>query len=398
MSRARRALNQMQRRARREYAKTEMGRLTREVEKLSRQRSNSHAQTRIVEATNRIARLAKRHARQSVGEIDALVTEVSRYAKGTMRDRMVTTLLGQFGEVGQLVGQILSLVGSPLTAGASAAAEGARGAYSERQLAAELRSALAMVGLFQPEYLSEAGMKAAGITPEDAGFTREGPGGHTASSRHPQASDRMPEMRGRTGARGARVGPAEDGEWTTVQIGGRSRTYQNSDPIVSGEMIPVESSNVHSIGYIFNYDNPMKGIVKVRFLQKKRGSNVMGQGPLYFYHGVHPDVFEAFRKAASKGVFVWDRFRVRGTKSGHRYQYELKGITDGYVPRQAKRFGDNEYFVQRQVRAKSTRTGQTRTITSQLPDRFAGRPQRGTPDIGVPRRGTPNRGTPNRGR
>lgn len=154
-----------------------------------------------------------------------------------------------------------------------------------------------------------------------------------------------------------------------VNIGGRSREYNPNDPVFSGEMIRVDSSNVHSIGYEFNAQAPAKGTVKVRFLQK-RSNGSTGPGPLYHYEGVHPDTFDAFLQAGSKGSFVWDRFRVRGTVSGHRVPYSLQGITNGYVPRKATRLGQNEYYLQRQAFFRSSSTGERREFSSSLPDQF----------------------------
>lgn len=181
--------------------------------------------------------------------------------------------------------------------------------------------------------------------------------------------------------------PQPGGDVYEVRIGGRLRRYRIDDPTVSGEMLDVQSSNVHSIGFEFNWENPMQGTLKVRFLQGKTGSK--SAGPLYHYYNVHPDVFAAFRQAASKGSFVWDRLRIRGTVTGHRYHYELRGITGGYVPRQAKRYGNQQYYIQR--RFKGQRNGEIRTFESQLPDRRVGtyRPANS---------GRPNSGRPSNGR
>lgn len=138
------------------------------------------------------------------------------------------------------------------------------------------------------------------------------------------------------------------------------------DPIYRGEMIKVQSSNVHSIGYQYNDASPSKGTLLVRYLQGTKQSKYAG--PLYEYYDVHPAVFDSMRKASSKGKFVWDRLRVRGTVSGHRKQYKLAGISRGYVPRQAKRYGDNEYFVTRSVTGVNT-AGEKRQFKSGLPDR-----------------------------
>lgn len=186
-----------------------------------------------------------------------------------------------------------------------------------------------------------------------------------------------------------------------ARAGGRTMWIQPDDPMITGEMIQVESSNVHSIG--FDWDgNSQHGTLKIRFLQSDRRQGRKGQaaGPLYEYENVHPYVFESMRTADSKGSFVWDRIRIRGTVSGHRYRYKLVGISQGYVPRQAKAYGQGgnrkEYFIGRQVNGRNVRTGEQRTFTSALPDRLVGRYQ---PELqALASRGMPNRGQPNRGR
>jgi hypothetical protein len=190
---------------------------------------------------------------------------------------------------------------------------------------------------------------------------------------------------------------AEDN--TRRQVGGRTIYVSPDDPLATGEMIPVESSNVHSIGYDWNEANPMKGTLKVRFLQgdRKRGGKAKVAGPEYRYENVHPYVFEAMRRASSKGKFVWDRLRIRGSVSGHQFRYKLTGVAQGYVPRQAtlrRESGElNQYFEKRRVTA-NTPSGK-RVITSQLETRKMGRYQ---PDLRkVMSRGAPNRGEPFRG-
>lgn len=195
--------------------------------------------------------------------------------------------------------------------------------------------------------------------------------------------------------------PAPDPE--PIGTGGLRRpNYRPDDPILTGEMIPVVSSNVHSIGFIWNPQSPAKGTLKVRFLGRDRGKGRRGGGAMYHYFGVNPAVFDAFRIAASKGKFVWDRLRVRGTVSGHQFQYELAMLEkDGYVPRKATRYGDNEYYIGRQVQDL-----QGNTYRSQLEDEFVqklGRNRkppsviagRGAPPPNRGRPGPPNRGRPN---
>ncbi len=176
-------------------------------------------------------------------------------------------------------------------------------------------------------------------------------------------------------------------DMVVVNIGGQRMRLRANSPFFTGEMIRVKSSNVHSIGYKWNHADPARGTLVVRFLdhRKDRGVNRAGAG--YEYYAVHPMVFAAFIRASSKGKFVWDKLRVRGTVSGHQYRYSIATLaSDGYVPRKARRRGDDEYFLKRTVRG---RNGQS--YASKLPDQYVGK-YRPRPSGGGPNRGTPNRG------
>ena len=184
-----------------------------------------------------------------------------------------------------------------------------------------------------------------------------------------------------------------------IRIGGRILNIPPDDALLTGEMVPVTSSNVHSIGYDFNREDPVKGTLKVRFLQRdqKGGSRSKVPGPLYQYFDVHPFIFMAMRDAASKGKFVWDKLRIRGTVSGHRYNYRLAGVAQGYVPRQASlRSQAQEWFVQRSIRVGD------RVLRSQLPTQLVRtldtRKHHEILISGAPYRGSPVRGQPFRGR
>lgn len=124
-------------------------------------------------------------------------------------------------------------------------------------------------------------------------------------------------------------------------------TVEQAEGLVEG-MIPVRSSNVHSIGFAWRKEGRV-GDLLVRFLGGD-GKHRSGPGPLYRYKSVDRSVFDAFKRASSKGSFVWDNLRVRGTISGHEYSYELAGVGDDeYVPRQAglKRGQKGEFFMPR---------------------------------------------------
>ena len=104
-------------------------------------------------------------------------------------------------------------------------------------------------------------------------------------------------------------------------------------------------------------------------LMGRAGRTVSGKenspGSKYAYLNVPPAVFTRMKDAYSKGKFVWDELRVRGTIHGHRYRYVLaQGQLVGsqgrlYVPRKATRGG----YVTRSVRTGSTGRGGFQTST-----------------------------------
>jgi len=121
-------------------------------------------------------------------------------------------------------------------------------------------------------------------------------------------------------------------DYILVPFGRGARRVPATHPLVTGEMVQVDSTNVHSIGYDLD-----TGILYVRFWHKRvRERRVYYvPGALYGYRGVTPEEFEDFLRAQSKGEWVWDHLRVRGTVSGHQKDYFLAGISGGYVPRKA---------------------------------------------------------------
>ena len=95
---------------------------------------------------------------------------------------------------------------------------------------------------------------------------------------------------------------------------GPKRRFPVGHPIVTKEpILTPESSNVHS----FRYDIDTSTLY-VRYLQAAKGASPGSRekGPLYGYSNVPPNVFLAMMQAPSKGAFVWDNLRIRGTVSG----------------------------------------------------------------------------------
>lgn len=138
-------------------------------------------------------------------------------------------------------------------------------------------------------------------------------------------------------------------------------------------MEPVDSSNVHSIGY----DEDSRTLF-VRYLGGPSDSRA-GPGALYEYFDVPASLWHSFQSASSKGKWVWDNLRIRGTVSGHRYNYDLTGITGGYVPRRAqvKLTGPGvarEFFIPRSFGESQIRGGRLQKVQvrSRLPEEAVG--------------------------
>lgn len=358
--------------ARREFQQSEAGKLLAEVQRLPRGGRISPYALRQV--SRQVERLSMRGVLSQLrgSEFGGLIGDVERYAGRNV----VSTILRELGPLGSFLESLIRPRGRAMA-----------GVSGELAAAANLLKAFGFT-VQAPDRRPAAQRRSNSVADarallESLGFTVTPPG---------KPKTAPPKRSG--GTRRKKAGSQQT--WT-VAVGGRQRTYAANDPAMTGEMIEVESSNVHSIGYIWNWDDPMKGTLQVRFLQSSKGQQRKSAGPLYYYYGVHPEVFEAFQRAASKGEFVWDRLRVRGTVSGHRFHYDLKGVTGGYVPRKATRYGQNEYFIRRSVRARD-RDGNIHELESELADERVGSLERGIPNRGIPDRGVPDRGTPNRGR
>jgi len=197
----------------------------------------------------------------------------------------------------------------------------------------------------------------------------------------------------------SRPGPAED-------VSGEEIGRDEMVEALEG-MIDVSSSNVHSIGcrrtgrntcvlYV-TYQAPMiagehitgRGPVGALIASKGAygGRNSGRPGATYAYDDVPYRYWYGFRKAKSKGQWVWDNLRVRGSIDGHQYSYRLAdpativqedGVTGQYIPRLATAAG----YMERRIRVPNSRE----VWHSTLPER------RFRPDRGLPDRGTPDRG------
>lgn len=131
------------------------------------------------------------------------------------------------------------------------------------------------------------------------------------------------------------------------------------------EIYTPQSSNVFSFTYdplastlYVTYKAPrinpaavgmVRGRSGSRQLRGKLGKTIAGKtnerGPLYAYFDVPVRVFQRMKLAVSKGKFVWDELRVRGTVYGHQYRYRLvqgsvtPDVGGVYIPRRATERG-----------------------------------------------------------
>lgn len=189
-----------------------------------------------------------------------------------------------------------------------------------------------------------------------------------------------------------------------VNVDGQVEKFAPNHPLVTGQMIETpQSSNV----YAFGFDNETHSLF-VRFKDQPRKGETAGghritgvfggggggggggvtrgrphkPGALYLYHNVPARLFLTFVEASSKGVWVWDNLRIRGTVSGHRYDYALAGVQGAYVPRKATLTPLGETYIPRTIF-----TDKGRSLSSSLPEQLV-RPLRpvypGTGGLGRP--------------
>lgn len=151
------------------------------------------------------------------------------------------------------------------------------------------------------------------------------------------------------GAAPAGAPPGSGGGYGGGSGGGGSGGQEPPDDSPFGGMggilgaIPLQrvvSSNVSAIGY-----DPNTGTMRIQFHAWRPGQpkGTAGTGPMYDYYDVPRGKWKSFEMANSKGKWVWDNLRIRGTISGHKYEYRLVSGTlymtrrgpSAYIPRLA---------------------------------------------------------------
>lgn len=303
-------------------------------------------------------------------------TAVERYAREGGR-QVVSDLLRELGPIGSILGAI---VGHDTGGG------------KKPTLPSDLRYALDLIGAFadQPSVINalqrilegrgaQVTWPSSGTSPPSSSSAPSSvPSSHPASDLAGQIADAInsanqpdePEP-----IQPRRLSDSRGGE-VAIDIGFGSKKVPPNHPVVTGQMIETpESSNVYSFGYDLQTHS-----LFVRFKASiheggggyGKGSDYGGghgrgrphrPGALYLYHNVPPELFLAFIDAPSKGNWLWDNIRIRGTHSGHRFDYALVGVQNGYVPRKATLTPAGEVFTPRTIF-----TDKGRRLESSLPE------------------------------
>lgn len=157
------------------------------------------------------------------------------------------------------------------------------------------------------------------------------------------------------------------------------------DWIYKGKFLKVQSRNVYAIAY-----SVATRELYVQYLFWAPGMEQhSGPGPVYRYERIEPSLALTAYDAASKGVWIWDNLRIRGTFAGHQFPYSLFHVANEYVPRRATFALGDEWFIPRDFYVKNE--GKWKPVRSSLPlapVRWRGAdasPDNGKPDNGSPR-------------
>lgn len=212
----------------------------------------------------------------------------------------------------------------------------------------------------------------------------------------------------------ARIEPAPPPVQPGFQTMRREPPRPGEDPSYGRETLVTNSSNVYSysydassstlyVTYLAPKINP--DAVRTSKVVKGRGQSrtqLIGQsgktlsgksnsrGAMYAYYDVPARVYDRMVRASSKGKFVWDELRIRGTMYGHKFRYGLvqgavitqPGVSGVYIPRRATEAG----FRTRSVAdiGQGARGFQTSTLAEQKGFRTRRSPSgRGQMDLGM---------------
>ncbi len=373
--------------ARREFSASTTGQLYGQVQREIRSASNSP--DRLGKALDKYSRFGPSDALRELRgtQFGQFAREVERYARGDAgMKKLLDQFLNELGPAGRLI-KALTGVGASAGTGAGSGSE--------------IDKLIPVLQAFGYEVLSPPSARRRGDPVTERGLAAAAEMLRSMGVEVPAPPER-PAGRLPFGVPAYGEDGQERGRIHLPMADGPARQFGVGHPIVTGEMIPaMRSSNVHSYGYDIE-----TAYLYVRYLGYSRGNRGpdgrplrSGPGSLYRYSNVTPEEFLSIMAASSKGDWVWDNLRIRGTWSGHQKDYELVGVEGGYVPRKATVRRDlgsgqlQEVFVQRRVKAIGGGW-----LISALPNEVAGELPWGEVDRGRPDRGSPDRGEPDRGR
>ncbi|MCP4535788.1 MAG: KTSC domain-containing protein [Chloroflexi bacterium] len=271
-------------------------------------------------------RLLKEAMGATFGDV---LAEVEHYSSGSGRDKkIINDFLASLGPAGKI---LRSLVGATKSGGMAATLTGA-----QRILEAFGFEILPQKHKWKTQPVGRA-VEAAQEFLEELGFTVLKP--------EEESSDRG---RGRLpfGISETTRAGTQRKHIPLPMASGRNRQFPPDHPIVTGEMVKADSSNVWEYGY--DIENAYL-YMRFKYQHPTTGQKMNGPGSLYRYMNVEPEMFLRLHKASSKGKWLWKEIRT-DTHSGHLKSYELVGITGGYVPRMAVARSTGEYFEPRTIR------------------------------------------------
>lgn len=347
----RRASKEVQRSARREWNRTNAAKAVRQVQQAVRMGQKLGGGENVRRAMSQWSQSGWNDVvRTSLlsSDFGTMVREVERYVRmGGETGRLVSEFLSQMGPIGSLIRSVL---------GSGRRRSGIDG---------DIQSAIDFLDAVAPEALSSRG-RSRSQTPKPPAAKRSA----LDVAAQIEAAKQLLEGHGyevkQAPAKKEKTYPGGVPKTTSrglprkvvdIDVGGATRRFPVEHPIVTKRMVLTpESSNVYS--YQYDVDT---WTLYIRFQSHIHAG---GPGSMYAYSNVPPDIFLKMHTAPSKGGFVWDYIRIRGTVSGHRYDYRLYAVRDNYVPRKATMTANGEMFLPRSIKVKRVGTGKIRVLKS----------------------------------
>lgn len=342
-----------------------------------------------------------RQPRQS-RHVQNAVAQVVRYATATNRSSRTSLLTGlarQFGPIGQAIAELASVFSAgstPNVLDIQEAIKMIQGAGYDVSPSADVTSPPTPPPVITPPPTR----RRPSSRPEPEPSSPRGPAQPPSPPPPPGSSPGGPGGSG-PGDRGRRGGGFRVPSVPTVPAAGSltsRRTAPDEPPLpdedhpFNREILTPQSSNVFSFTYDYQsstlyvtykasqlsskHTKTVKGRGGLSQLSGVAGKTITGKtnarGPMYAYYDVPERVFTQMKFAHSKGKFVWDRLRVRGTIHGHKYRFGLiqgsvtiqDGVIGTYIPRRATSKG----FRVRSVAVVGS--GKRAFQTSTLPERL----------------------------